>query len=175
MVRGFNPAIFSGEKPMDFSFPNAFLRASSWPPREPWTAGMPLHYYYSGQVLGVVPDRGGGLPPGGRLQRDGGLDPALVAALPAPLGLALARRRRFAVAALLPLLVLLTGNLAWPRLLELARSGHWFDLWWATSRVIPGSAIDEYPVWTALSAETSTATSSPCPCCWRPCSGAGWW
>ena len=51
------------------------------------------------------------------------------------------------------MLVLLTGNLAWPRLLDLARGGRWFDLWWATSRVIPGFAIDEYPLWTALFAD----------------------
>ena len=40
---------------MDFSFFNAFLRADSWPPDEPWMAGMPLHYYYFGQVLSSVP------------------------------------------------------------------------------------------------------------------------
>ncbi len=26
-------------------------------------------------------------------------------------------------------------------------------MWWATSRVIPGFAIDEYPLWTALFAD----------------------
>ncbi len=150
VARAFNPAIFWGEKPMDFSFLNAFLRASSWPPGEPWMAGMPLHYYYFGQVLSSFPILVSGAHPAVGYNLMAASIPALGAALLAPLGLALARRRRLAVAALLPLLVLLTGNLAWPRLLELARSGHWFDLWWATSRVVPGFAIDEYPLWTAL-------------------------
>ena len=75
VARAFNPAIFWGEKPMDFSFLNAFLRASSWPPGEPWMAGMPLHYYYFGQVLSSFPILVSGCHPGGRLQPDGGLDP----------------------------------------------------------------------------------------------------
>ena len=123
VVRGFNPAIFWGEKPMDFSFLNAFLRASSWPPGEPWMAGMPLHYYYFGQVLALFPIQVAGCHPAVGYNLMAASIPALVAALLAPLGLALARRRRFVVAALLPLLVLLTGNLAWPRSpAELARS-----------------------------------------------------
>jgi uncharacterized membrane protein len=121
-ARAGNPAIYWGEKPMDFAFLNAFLDAPAWPPGEPWMAGMPLHYYYFGEVL-------------------------------AGFGLALARRRSWFAALALPLLVLLSGNLAWPWLLEHARDGRWFDLWWATSRVIPGFAIDEYPLWTALFAD----------------------
>jgi len=153
VARAWNPAIFWGEKPMDFSFLNAFLRASSWPPGEPWMAGMPLHYYYFGQVLASFPILVAGSHPAVGYNLMAASIPALAAALLAGFGLALARRQRLLAAALLPLLVLLTGNLAWPRLLDLARGGRWFDLWWATSRVIPGFAIDEYPLWTALFAD----------------------
>lgn len=152
-ARASNPAIFWGEKPMDFSFLNAFLRASTWPPDEPWMAGMPLHYYYFGQVLSSFPILISGCHAAVGYNLMTATIPALAAGLLAPLGLALVRRRRLAAAALLPLLVLLTGNLAWTRLLELARDSRWFDLWWATSRVIPGFAIDEYPLWTALFAD----------------------
>ncbi len=152
-VRASNPAIFWGEKPMDFSFLNAFLRADAWPPDEPWLAGMPLHYYYFGQVLSSVPILISGCHPAVGYNLMSATIPALGAALLAPLGLAFVRRGRFAAASLLPVLVLLTGNLAWPTLMELARSGRWFDMWWATSRVIPGFAIDEYPLWTSLFAD----------------------
>ena len=153
VVRVFNPAIFWGEKPMDFTFLNAFLRTSSWPPGEPWMAGMPLHYYYFGEVLAAFPILVSGCTAGVGYNLAAAAIPALGAAVLAAFGLLIARRRSWAAAGLLPLLVLLTGNLAWPWLLNLWRAGRIFDAWWATSRVIPGFAIDEYPLWTALFAD----------------------
>jgi len=151
-VRASNPAIFWGEKPMDFSFLNAFLRARAWPPGEPWMAGLPLHYYYFGEVLAALPIQLAGVSAAVGYNLMAATVPALAAALLASLGLAIRRRPRHG-AWLLPLLVLLTGNLAWPWLMNLAKAGRWFDMWWATSRVIPGFAIDEYPLWTALFAD----------------------
>ncbi len=154
LVRAFNPAVHWGEKPMDFAFLNAFLRAEAWPPGEPWLAGMPLHYYYFGEILAAMPLLAGRIPPAVGYNLMAAVVPAVAAVVLAGLGAALAgRRRRVAGAVLLPGLVLLTGNLAWPWLLDLARSARWFDLWWATSRVIPGFAITEYPLWTALFAD----------------------
>jgi YYY domain-containing protein len=154
-IRASNPAIFWGEKPMDFSFLNAFLRADSWPTGEPWMAGMPLHYYYFGEVLAAFPILVAGSDPAVGYNLMAATIPALGAAVLAGLGLAVARRGRIGGAILLPVVVLLTGNLGWllSENLELARQGRWFDLWWATSRVIPGFAIDEYPLWTALFAD----------------------
>jgi YYY domain-containing protein len=153
VVRAWNPAIHWGEKPMDFSFLNAFLRAPQWPPGEPWMAGMPLHYYYFGEVLAAFPMLVAGCSAGVGYNLISATIPALFAAVLASVGLLLARRRRAIAASLLPLLVLLTGNLAWPWLIETWRKGNIFDLWWATSRVIPGFAIDEYPLWTTLFAD----------------------
>ncbi len=153
VVRAFNPAIHWGEKPMDFSFLNAFLNGRSWPPGEPWLAGLPLFYYYGGEILAAWPILLAGTYPAVGYNLMAAAVPALAAAPLATLGLLVARRRRAAAAWLLPVLVLLTGNLAWPWLVGMARSGRWFDMWWATSRVVPGFAIDEYPLWTALFAD----------------------
>ncbi len=153
LVRAGNPAIFWGEKPMDFAFLNAFLDASVWPPGEPWMAGMPLHYYYFGQVLASVPILVVGCSSGVGYNLMAATIPALATAVLATLGLLVARRRRWSAVTMLPLLVLLSGNLAWPWLLHFARESKWFDLWWGTSRVIPGFAIDEYPLWTAIFAD----------------------
>ena len=154
VVRAWNPAIFWGEKPMDFSFLNAFLGAQQWPPGEPWMAGMPLHYYYFGEVLSAYPMLVAGCSAGVGYNLISATIPALFAGILAGIGLLLSRRRRPAIAAsILPLLVLLSGNLAWPWLIKTLREGNIFDFWWATSRVIPGPAIDEYPLWTSLFAD----------------------
>jgi YYY domain-containing protein len=153
VVRAFNPAIYWGEKPMDFAFLNAFLRSPAWPPGEPWMAGMPLHYYYFGEVLAAFPILVAGCSAGVGYNLIAAAIPAFGAAVLASFGLVLARRRRWFAATLLPVLILATGNLAWPWLLDIAHGGKFFDLWWATSRVVPGFAIDEYPLWTALFAD----------------------
>jgi len=154
VVRAWNPAIFWGEKPMDFSFLNAFLRAPHWPTGEPWLAGMPLHYYYFGEVLAAYPMLVAGCTAGVGYNLISATIPALFAGVLAGLGLLLTRRRRPAIAAsVLPLLVLLSGNLAWPWLIKTLSEGNIFDFWWATSRVIPGFAIDEYPLWTTIFAD----------------------
>jgi YYY domain-containing protein len=116
-------------------------------------AGMPLHYYYFGEVLAAFPMLAAGCSSGVGYNLISATIPALFAAVLAGIGLLLTRRRRVIAASVLPLLVLLTGNLAWPWLIETWRQGNIFDLWWATSRVIPGFAIDEYPLWTTLFAD----------------------
>jgi YYY domain-containing protein len=150
-VRAWNPAIHWGEKPMDFSFLNAFLNGPSWPPGEPWMAGTPLYYYYFGEVLAAFPILAGGMTAAVGYNLISAAVPALAAAVLAGMGLVITRRRW--QAAVLVLATLLSGNLAWTWLGSYARQGRWFDLWWATSRVVPGNAIDEYPLWTALFAD----------------------
>jgi len=52
-----------GEKPMDFSYFNAVLKSTTFPPYDPWYAGGYMNYYYWGYIfvgvlvkwLGIVP------------------------------------------------------------------------------------------------------------------------
>jgi len=171
-VRAWNPEIYWGEKPMDFSFLNALTRSSDIPPPEPWFSGSTLHYTYFGHYVVAAIGKLCHIHPGITFNLGIGLFAALTAVAAYAAGTAATRRWQGGLLA--AFFVVLTGNLSGLRELigrtpALREAGSSvfdqiaavvtnaprtinFDYFWATSRVIKDT-INEYPLWSFLFAD----------------------
>jgi len=145
LVRAFNPAIFWGEKPMDFAILNATLRAASMPPADPWYAGATLSYYYFGHAVTAVFALISGVGPAFAFNLALATIAAMLATMMCVLALQVSGRAAAGVWA--AVLVVAGGNLAGVRAFLFNTPDHLgFDYFWATSRVVPGT-INEFPFW----------------------------
>ncbi|GIW39925.1 MAG: hypothetical protein KatS3mg076_0502 [Candidatus Binatia bacterium] len=148
-VRAFNPEIYWGEKPMDFSFLNAMYRTVSLPPPEPWFAGSALHYTYFGYFAVAALGKATTVHPALAFNLAIGSTAALTAS--GVLGAGTLLARAWPAGVLAAVLAVIAGNLAGLRE-YLARGVVNFDYYWATSRVIRDT-INEFPLWTFLFAD----------------------
>jgi YYY domain-containing protein len=149
LVRAGNPAVFWGEKPMDFAFLNTLARTESLPPPEPWFAGSILHYTWFGHFVAAALGKLCGLHPGVTFNLAIALTGALAVSGAYALGAIAGRSRRVGVLA--AVLVALVGNLAGPVELWWRRRAP-FDAFWSISRVVPNT-INEYPLWSLFFAD----------------------
>jgi len=154
-ARALNPAIFWGEKPMDFAYLNAILRARTMPPADPWFAGATLNYFYFGHALVAFFAEMSGVPAAFAFN----LAIGTVGGLLAVAAFLVGRRVGGAVAAgvLAAVAVTVLGNLDGVVLLaeSITKSTMRaidFHYYWATSRVIDGT-INEFPAWNLLFAD----------------------
>lgn len=157
-----------GEKPMDVAYLTAVAKSTEFPPYDPWFAGGYLNYYYFGQFLTATVMKGLGMVP----ELAANVAVPAFAALAAVAAFTLAgnlvavslghrRAGTSAIAAGLfaALLVVGAGNLGavdqWLSHLDKVLGGHAvpaFD-WWAPSRIVPGTAITEFPFFSYLFAD----------------------
>ncbi len=149
ILRAHNPAIFWGERPMDFAILNAMTRTGTFPPVDPWISGFPLRYHGWGQFMIAVMGKMAGIPPEFLYNLGAAMVPAMAAELffQALKLLAQSRVHAFAGTAM----IFFSGNLsAW--FLHPWQGGWTFSDFWQSSRIIPDT-INEYPFWTAVFAD----------------------
>ncbi|MGH7805744.1 MAG: DUF2298 domain-containing protein, partial [Candidatus Binatia bacterium] len=147
LLRALNPAVFWGEKPMDFAILNALLRSSSMPPADPWWAGGTLNYYYYGHEVVAAFAAWTGTAPAVAFNLALATTGAMILVAAYSAGRVLGGRASgfFAAAG-----AGLFGNFEAIRLwlAEPARRFD-FDTYWASTRLWTGS-INEYPWWNLL-------------------------
>jgi YYY domain-containing protein len=154
LFRAISPAIFSGEKPMDFAFLNTLLRSTELPPPEPWLAGTTLSYTYFGHYALAATGKLLGIHPGVLFNLGIAAFASLTACGVLAAGAALGGRLRAGAVALVlatfaaPPSGVREAVLRWKA--GQALDWHYF---WATSRVIAPNGINEYPLWTFLFAD----------------------
>lgn len=150
IIRAYHPEIYWGEKPMDFSILNAIHRSRYFPPYEPWFAGTYLNYYYFGTYLISALSKLSHLPLHITFNLSWGLIPALV--IITAFGIVYTLRRKLSTALIGAAMVGILGNLEGMRQFFLGRPLN-FHYFWATSRILPDNAINEFPFWSFLFAD----------------------
>ncbi|MBX7137437.1 MAG: hypothetical protein K1X83_05585 [Oligoflexia bacterium] len=151
VVRSFQPEVFWGEKPMDFSFLNFFARLDYPPPQDPWAARNAMHYYYFGSLLFGVMQKCTAVLPGVAYN----LAIATVAGwlCSAAFSLFAAFAARLWIAALCAFAAIILSNLEVLYLTCFGTIKMGFDLFWASTRLFTSPSFTEYPLWSILFAD----------------------
>ncbi|MGE5412788.1 MAG: DUF2298 domain-containing protein, partial [Syntrophomonadaceae bacterium] len=149
-IRAFNPEIYWGEKPMDFSILNILVRTRSLPASDPWLAGAPLGYYTFGQEMVVFLTLLTNLSTRFTFNLAFGFLGGTILQGAFSLGRSWGGRIRAGAAA--AALTLLVGNLAGLREWLVHKRALDWDYFWATSRVVKDT-INEYPFWSLTFAD----------------------
>jgi YYY domain-containing protein len=149
--RAMNPAIYWGEKPMDFAYLNAIVRSRTMPPVDPWFAGGTLNYFYFGPSLVAFFGELAGVPPELAFNLAIATVAGLLAIAACLVGRKISGTGLGGVAAAAAVVFL--GNLDGVRLLYQDVHRYLdFQYYWDTSRVIDGT-INEYPAWNLVFAD----------------------
>jgi YYY domain-containing protein len=148
VLRGFMPEIYWGEKPMDFTFLNYFIRSDSIPPIDPWASGNQLQYYYFGYLfwgaLYKLPALDSGYGYNVALAATGAV--YLVSLY--SLTLWVTKTKLGAVAG--SILISTISNAQMLYLVLLKGKSLNFDTWWASSRSLTFPSFNEYPIWSLI-------------------------
>lgn len=151
LIVAFHPEIYWGEKPMDFTFLNFFIRNDTLPPQDPWSSGNTMNYYYLGPLLLALLHKLSGL----QSNYGYGLSIATIAALIVTTGFAaiFALTRSLRWSSIGAVAVTFIGTLDAVYLFLGRKFPFGFDLYWATSRTLHSPGINEYPLWSILFAD----------------------
>ena len=152
--RAFNPEIYWGEKPMDFSILNILVRTPALPPSDPWFSGAPLGYYTFGQEMLAFLTLLCSLSTRYTFNLAFGLLGGTILQGAFSLGREWGGRVRAGVASagLLAFVGNLAGAREWIVVRRLKHIPLDWDYFWATSRVIKDT-INEYPFWSLIFAD----------------------
>lgn len=145
IVRSFIPEISWGEKPMDFSFLNYFVRTETMPPQDPWAAGHTMQYYYFGFIALSV------LHHLSQVSTSIGFNLSLCTIIPIAACALYSALRAIGMNKIssisTPLAIYLFSNIETVRAWIFDHKPTNFDSFWASSRAFQSPGINENPFW----------------------------
>lgn len=151
ILRVYQPEIFWGEKPMDFTFLNFFIRNPSLPPEDPWSAGQNMHYYYLGTYVLAWFHRLTGIDSALGYNLSIATLGGMITAGTYTLSNLIIRSRGLALLAATS--ISLGSNLATLWLVLKGEKVSFDGVFWPSSRALAPPNINEYPVWSLLFAD----------------------
>lgn len=147
-----HPAM-GGEKPMDFAFINAIIRATSLPPFDPWFGDTTINYYYFGQFMTATISKLLSVPSAIFYNLFLAFIFAQSSVGIASIVFSFTKSKIFSM--LGSILLLISGNLAQiPVIVQSLKASMPINGWyWTATRVMPNFEINEFPFFSFLYAD----------------------